>query len=90
MKMTLCDGSTILIGKRKGLEMLAIWELRQNGPAKTWKRVFECGIDSKEALNQKIEHLQWLAEKRAARRMIADMCGTSYRAAMADMGLSRQ
>ena len=40
-------------------------------------------------LNNAIRHQRKLAENREARAMIADMCGTSYTAAMADMGMSR-
>ena len=36
-----------------------------------------------------LSHQVALANKRESRSMIADMCGTSFSAAMADMGISK-
>jgi hypothetical protein len=36
-----------------------------------------------------LNHQKALAEKRETRKMIADMCGTSYAAACADMGMKK-
>jgi hypothetical protein len=37
-----------------------------------------------------IRHQRKLSDKRELRSMIADMCGTSYQAAMEDMGMKRK
>jgi hypothetical protein len=59
---------------------------------KAWRKTGWHGIgefDKADQLKDALAHLRRLADKREARSMIADMCGTSYRAAMADMGMSR-
>jgi hypothetical protein len=51
------------------------------------KKVIFDSFDSNE-IKLKLKKLRKLADKRETRHMIADMCGTSYRTAMKDMGLS--
>jgi hypothetical protein len=77
------DGTPIFIGKRKSTGKYIALEYR-NG---SWKDVGES--DTFDGIRAVIRHRQTLADARARRQMIAEMCGTSYRAAMADMGMSQ-
>ncbi len=72
-----------LIGKSHATGQYTTWELKRG----KWVHDF-CTSDF-EIFRAHIKHLQDLADKREARAMIADMGGTSYTAAMADMGQRR-
>jgi len=51
-----------------------------------WEKKYE---GDRQGLTAFVEHEKKLWHKRETRSMVADICGTSYRAAMADMGLAR-
>ena len=71
---------TYVFGKSKSSGMYAVWEQKKTGYAK----IRECAtIDE---LKSYIRHLKDLAARRESRQMVADICGTSYRSAMRDMG----
>lgn len=69
-----------LTGKSKSTGLYTIWDQKKG-------KVFEA--PTLDELKNEIAHMKKLSEKREARQMIADMCGTSFRAAMEDMGLSK-
>ena len=72
---------TYVFGKSKSTGMYAAWEQKKAG----YVKIHECAtIDEMKAY---IGHLKSLAAKRESREMISDICGTSYRAAMRDMGI---
>ena len=73
---------TYQISKRKESESFLIYSVSGN----SYKKIFE---GPKNEMHKTVKHLKHLANKRETRAMIADMCGTSYRAACEDMGLSK-
>ena len=73
---------TYLIGRIKSTNNLVIWEKKRN----SWKIIHECA--DMESIKKTLTRLKENAYKRDCRKMIADLCGTTYKAAMQDMGLS--
>ena len=68
-------------GKTKSTGLYTVWEWKESSG---FQIIFQCV--KFEELKKYIGHLKYLAAKRESRQAIADICGTSYRAAMADMG----
>lgn len=71
-----------LAGKKKPTGEPAAWEHKKTG----WEL---CYVGTMDGLKKFLNHQKVLAEKRETRKMIADMCGTSYSAACADMGMRK-
>jgi hypothetical protein len=69
-----------VVGKSKTTTDFVIFEYK-NG---AWKNIFE---GTKEDVKEELKHIRKMADKREARHLIAEMNGTSYRAAKEDMGL---
>jgi hypothetical protein len=74
---------TYNIGKSKTTGKYKIFQLCK----KTWFDIYE--TDNLDNLKKEVKRLKKLADKREARQMIADICGTSYSAACKDMGISK-
>jgi hypothetical protein len=69
-------------GKNKSTGEYAAWMMKGGG----WQL---CFAGTMVGLMKYLSHQKALAEKRETRRMIADMCGTSYATACADMGMRK-
>ena len=79
---TFVDGTTAAIAKKNG-DFVVIEFNKKTG---NWDIKSSAKIVPE--IIKKFKHRQKLAEKRDLRHTIADICGTSYKAAMLDMGLN--
>ena len=75
------QGKQYLFGRLKSTGEYAIWEYKHN------KWCLFNSYQSIDEMKKSIDHLVELGNKREARQMVADMCGTSYACAKRDMGL---
>jgi hypothetical protein len=79
----LSDGRIINIAQRKSDPDTKVAFSLKNGK---WIMSYTGNFDG---LKKWLKHQKELAEKCEARKMIAEMCGTSCRAALEDMGVVR-
>ena len=77
------DGTVYEIGRRKGTNKYCIWWLDE--VLKMWR--FSMESEHFADISKEIKRLRKNAADRERRRIIAELCGTSARAACTDMGL---
>jgi hypothetical protein len=82
MKIKLSDGTILNIGQNKITKEKVIYKLKNN----EWILIFSGNIIN---LKKEIKKLKMLSDKRVTRKIIADICGTSYSAACKDMGITK-
>ena len=82
MIQRLADNTAVLMGQKKSDSTIKTGYISKSGQ---WILSYQGDFPG---LKSWLKHQQQLSEKRLLRQTISDICGTSYRSAMADMGLS--